>query len=131
MRGKWVLVYFYPRDDTPGCTTQACGFRDAESRLERAGVAVVGVSPDDEKSHAKFAQKFSLPFPLLADAGAEVASRYGVWQEKNMYGRKSMGVVRTTYLVDPKGVVAHRWDKVKVDGHVEDVLATVTRLSGG
>lgn len=124
--GKWVVLYFYPKDSTPGCTKEACGFRDASKDLQAAGAVVFGVSPDDEKSHAKFAEKQSLNFPLLADTKQTVCEKYGVWQEKSMYGKKYMGVVRTTYLIDPQGKVAARWDKVKVPGHVEDVLETLS-----
>ena len=120
-RGKWVVLYFYPKDDTTGCTKEACAFRDNHASLDRNGAVVLGVSPDDEMSHAKFAGKYNLPFALLADVGAKVCAQYGVWQEKSMYGRKYMGVVRTTYLIDPKGKVARRWDKVKVPGHIEAV----------
>ena len=124
---SWTVLYFYPKDDTSGCTKQACGFRDADAALRDAGLLVLGVSPDNEKSHGKFAKKYALPFPLLADVGATVCTAYGVWQQKSMYGRKYMGVVRTTYLIDPAGRVAHRWDQVKVDGHAEDVLAVARR----
>ncbi|MBB6431456.1 thioredoxin-dependent thiol peroxidase [Algisphaera agarilytica] len=121
-KGKWVVLYFYPKDSTPGCTKEACAFRDAAADLQKAGAVVFGVSPDDVKSHAKFAAKQELNFPLLADPDQAICTKYGVWQEKSMYGKKYMGVVRTTYLIDPKGKVAHRWDKVKVPGHVEAVL---------
>ena len=125
--GRWLALYFYPKDDTPGCTKQACSFRDSDQRLRDAGVAVLGVSPDDVASHEKFASKFSLKFPLLADEGHHVCDRYGVWQEKSMYGRKYMGVARITYLIDPQGKVAHRWDKVKTAEHADEVLAEVER----
>ncbi len=127
--GRCVVLYFYPKDDTPGCTTEACGFRDHEAALKKAGAVVLGVSPDDEESHGKFAAKFSLGFPLLADQDAKVAQKYGVWQEKNMYGRKYMGVARTTYLIGPDGKVAHRWDKVKPKDHADQVLAAVTAVT--
>ncbi|MEX0653760.1 MAG: thioredoxin-dependent thiol peroxidase [Phycisphaeraceae bacterium] len=127
-RGRWVVLYFYPRDNTPGCTKQACQFRDAADTFTDHNVTLLGVSPDDESSHAKFADKFALPFPLLADHDARVCRKYGVWQEKNMYGKKFFGVVRTTYLIDPRGKVAHRWDKVKVDGHADAVLARLNEL---
>ena len=123
--GRWVVLYFYPKDSTPGCTKEACGFRNAAADLKKAGAVVLGVSPDDEKSHAKFADKQSLNFPLLADTGQKACEKYGVWQEKSMYGKKYMGVVRTTYLIDPAGKVRCRWDKVKVPGHVEEVLASL------
>lgn len=129
-RGQWVVLYFYPKDDTPGCTKEACQFRDATDELQRRGATVFGVSPDDETSHERFASKFELPFPLLADHEAKLCERYGVWQEKNTFGRKTMGVVRTTYLIDPQGKVAHRWDKVKVANHAAEVLAKLDELSG-
>ncbi|GAB4193656.1 MAG: thioredoxin-dependent thiol peroxidase [Phycisphaeraceae bacterium] len=127
-RGRWVVLYFYPRDNTPGCTTQACGFRDQMGPLRRHGAVVLGISPDDAQSHQKFDQKHGLGFPLLVDPGQKVATRYGVWREKNLYGRKHMGIVRTTYLINPDGRVAHRWDKVKVAGHIDEVLATLNEL---
>ena len=128
-RGKWVALYFYPKDNTPGCTRQACAFRDADADLKRAGVVVLGVSPDDTASHRRFADKYNLPFPLLADEGAAICQAYGVWQQKSMFGRKYIGVARTTYLIDPSGDVAHRWDKVKVDRHAADVLEEYKRLT--
>ncbi|MEM6755969.1 MAG: thioredoxin-dependent thiol peroxidase [Planctomycetota bacterium] len=128
LKGRPVVVYFYPKDDTPGCTKEACQFRDLSADFKKAGVAVLGVSPQDEKSKAKFAQKHGLNFPLLADHDAKVSDKYGVWQEKSMYGKKYMGVVRTTYLIDVAGKVAQRWDKVKVPGHAEAVLAAVKGL---
>lgn len=129
-KGKWVVLYFYPKDNTPGCTTQACGFRDNEAELQKRGAVVLGISPDDEKSKAKFASKFDLNFPILADEGAAVCSKYGVWQEKSMYGKTYMGVVRTTFLIDPKGKVAQRFDKVKVKGHTEAVLDALDASRG-
>lgn len=128
--GKWVVLYFYPKDATSGCTKQACQFRDAKPEIDRRDVVVLGVSPDDVRSHEKFAAKEALNFPLLADDGAEICGKYGVWQQKSMYGRKYMGVVRTTYLIDPQGKVAHRFDKVKVPGHAETVLTKLDELSG-
>ncbi|MFK7961627.1 MAG: thioredoxin-dependent thiol peroxidase [Phycisphaerales bacterium] len=133
-RGRPVVLYFYPKDDTSGCTKQACGFRDELPAFEALDAVVLGVSPDDVASHRKFADKFELPFTLLADAPAEkgdqpkVCGAYGVWQEKSMYGRKYMGVVRTTYLINADGKVAQRWDKVKVAGHIEAVRAAVEGL---
>jgi peroxiredoxin Q/BCP len=120
-----LVLYFYPKDDTPGCTAEACSFRDLLPRFTQGKAAVLGVSILDEKSKAKFANKYSVNFPLLADADHAVAEKYGVWQEKSRYGRKYMGIVRTTYLIGPDGTVAKRWDNVKVDGHVEDVLASL------
>jgi peroxiredoxin Q/BCP len=128
LRGKNVVLYFYPKDDTPGCTREACDFRDEHSALEAAGAVVLGVSPDDTKSHQKFATKFSLPFPLLADTERQVCDAYGVWGEKSLYGRKFMGVTRATFLIDTQGKVARVWPKVKVQGHVQEILQT---LKGG
>ena len=122
-KGKKVVLYFYPKDDTPGCTKEACSFRDGWSKFRKKGVAVLGVSVDDEKSHRKFADKFSLPFPLLADTDKAIVKAYGVWGEKSMYGRKYMGTHRVTYLIDEKGKIAAVWPKVKPDGHADEVLA--------
>ena len=118
---QWVVLFFYPKDDTSGCTKEACGFRDALPDFEGINAVILGCSPQDTKSKAKFAGKHDLNFPILADDDAKICDKYGVWAEKSMYGKKYMGVVRTTYLIDPKGKVAHRWDKVKVPGHVEAV----------
>ena len=120
--GRPVILYFYPKDDTPGCTAESCSFQDHLPRFSTAKAAVLGVSILDEKSKAKFATKHGLTFPLLADADHAVAERYGVWQEKSRYGRRYMGIVRTTYLIGPDGKVQRRWDNVKVDGHVGEVL---------
>ena len=128
--GRPVVLYFYPKDDTPGCTTESCDFQTRLPKFVKAGNAVVlGVSILDEKSKARFATKHGLTFPLLADPDHEVAEKYGVWQEKMRYGRKYMGIVRTTYLIDAEGKVAKRWDKVSVDGHAEEVLSALTSLS--
>ena len=127
-RGQWVVLYFYPRDATPGCTRQACGFRDALDSLGELDAAVLGVSPDPVASHRKFAAKQGLSFPLLSDDDHRVCEAYGVWQEKSMYGRTYWGVVRTTYLIDPAGNVAERWDKVRVGGHVELVRQRIRNL---
>jgi peroxiredoxin Q/BCP len=126
--GRPVVLYFYPKDDTPGCTAEACSFRDNLPRFESSKAAVLGVSILDEASKAKFAAKYDLNFPLLADPDHEVADKYGAWQERSMYGRTFMGVARTTYLIDGEGKVARRWDKVKVDGHAEDVLQAIDQL---
>jgi peroxiredoxin Q/BCP len=127
--GRPVILYFYPKDDTPGCTTESCDFQSRLPTFTKAGDAVVlGMSILDEKSKAKFANKHGLTFPLLADAEHEVAEKYGVWQEKMRYGRKYMGIVRTTYLIDKDGKVAKRWDKVSVDGHADQVLTELRRL---
>ncbi len=124
-KGKKVVLYFYPKDDTPGCTKEACSFRDGWSKFKKRGVAVLGVSTDDEKSHRKFGDKFSLPFPLLADTGRKIVDAYGVWGEKRLYGRKYMGTNRVTYVIDEKGRIAAVWPKVKPDGHAEEILAAI------
>lgn len=128
LRGKPVVLYFYPKDDTSGCTKEACAFRDARADYEKAGAVVLGVSPDDEKSHARFAAKYDLPFTLLADAGAAVCQDYGVWKEKSMYGKKYMGVERTTFVIDAQGRLARVFPKVKVDGHADAVLDAIRGL---
>jgi len=128
--GQWVVLYFYPKDDTPGCTTEACQFRDGISDYKKRKAAIFGVSPDDEKSHGKFAAKFSLPFPLLADTETKLCQAYGVWKEKSMYGKTYMGVERSTFLIAPDGKLAAEWRKVKVDGHDADVLAKIDELKG-
>ena len=120
-----VVLYFYPRDDTPGCTKEACGFRDDIGNFQSEDTAVLGVSTDTVESHQKFAEKFSLPFPLLADEDHAVAEKYGVWVEKNMYGKKSMGIQRATFLIDKTGKIAAVWPKVKVDGHIREVLKSL------
>ena len=127
-KGKKVVLYFYPKDDTPGCTTESCAFEDNLPKFKSSKAIVFGASILDEKSKAKFAAKHNLTFPLLADADHAVAEKYGVWQEKSNYGRKYMGIVRTTYLIGPDGKVAKRWDNVKVDGHAEEVLTAVREL---
>ncbi|MBL7987768.1 MAG: thioredoxin-dependent thiol peroxidase [Chlorobi bacterium] len=121
-RGQTVVLYFYPKDLTSGCTTQACDFRDNLNRLAAGNVVLLGVSPDTVKSHRKFADKESLNFPLLADPQKELVNRYGVWVEKSMYGRKYMGVERTTFILDKRGRIKHIFPKVKVQGHVQEVL---------
>jgi peroxiredoxin Q/BCP len=126
--GRPVVLYFYPKDDTPGCTTETCAFRDNLPKFGKSHAAVLGASILDERSKAKFASKYDVTFPLLADADHTVAEKYGVWQEKSRYGRKYMGIVRTTYLIGGDGHVVRRWDNVKVDGHAEDVLAAVHQL---
>jgi peroxiredoxin Q/BCP len=125
LRGKPVVLYFYPKDDTPGCTTQACGIRDAYADFRERGAVVLGVSPDDEASHVKFKEKYSLPFTLLADPEHRVAEQYGVWKERNMYGKKSMGIERSTFVIDADGNVAKVMRRVKPDTHAADVLATL------
>ena len=126
--GRPVVLYFYPKDDTPGCTKETCDFRDTLPRFKKSKAAVFGVSILDEASKARFAKKYDVNFPLLADEDHAVAEKYGVWQQKSLYGRKFMGNVRTTYLIDADGKVAKRWDNVKVDGHAEDVLGAIGAL---
>jgi thioredoxin-dependent peroxiredoxin len=123
-----VVLYFYPKDDTPGCTKESCAFQDNLPKFTKSKAAVLGMSVLDSKSKAKFAGKYGLTFPLLADQDHAVMEKYGVWQEKSMYGKKYMGVARTTYLIGADGRVVKRWDGVKVDGHAEDVLAAVQQL---
>jgi peroxiredoxin Q/BCP len=124
-----VVLYFYPRDNTPGCTREACDFRDNLAALQSADTVVLGVSTDSLKSHDKFAGKFDLPFPLLSDEQHEVAEKYGVWVEKKQYGRAYMGLQRATFLIDKQGKIAAVWPKVKVDGHAAEVAAKVRELS--
>ena len=128
--GRPVVLYFYPKDDTPGCTKEACAFQDLLPKLEPGKAAVLGVSILDEQSKAKFAKKYGLSFPLLADADHAVAEKYGVWQEKSNYGKTYMGIARTTYLIGPDGRVKKRWDRVKVDGHADEVRAELGRAAG-
>jgi peroxiredoxin Q/BCP len=125
---KNVVLYFYPRDNTPGCTKEACEFGEQSKKIEKMDTVVLGVSTDSLDSHEKFAEKFSLPFQLLSDENHAVAEKYGVWVEKNMYGKKSMGVQRATFLIDKSGKIAATWPKVKVDGHVEVVSAAIKAL---
>jgi thioredoxin-dependent peroxiredoxin len=125
LRGKPVVLYFYPKDDTPGCTTQACGIRDVYGDFERAGAVVLGVSPDDARSHVKFKEKFELPFTLLADTDHSVAEQYGLWGEKSYMGRTYMGVSRWTFLIGEDGVVKKVFPDVKPASHAEDVLAAL------
>ena len=126
--GRPVVLYFYPKDDTPGCTKEACAFQDNLPTFKKGKAAIFGVSVLDTASKAKFARKYNLAFPLLADEEHEVADKYGAWQEKSMYGKKYLGIARITYLVGPDGKVARRWDAVKVDGHADEVLAAVQAL---
>lgn len=125
LRGRRVVLYFYPKDDTSGCTTEACEFRDAMPRFDAAGAVVLGVSPDSAASHVKFRQKYGLSFPLLADTDHAVAERYGVWKRKSMYGRSYMGIERTTFVIDATGVITHVFAKVKPKGHAEAVRAAL------
>ncbi len=128
LRGKPVVLYFYPKDDTPGCTREACGFRDAMTQLARHGAVVLGVSRDDPESHAAFRAKHTLPFTLLCDPDHAIAERYGAWREKTLYGRKSLGIVRSTFVIDAAGKVARVFRSVKPDGHAEQVLAALDAL---
>jgi len=126
--GRPVVLYFYPKDDTSGCTKEACDFQASLPRFKPSKAVVLGVSILDEASKAKFAKKYDLAFPLLADKEHAVAEKYGVWQKRSLYGRLFMGVARTTYLIGADGKVVRRWDKVKVDGHADEVLAAVNAL---
>jgi peroxiredoxin Q/BCP len=121
-RGSYVVLYFYPRADTPGCTIEACEFRDSYKKMEKSGAVLLGISPDTSKAQKKFEEKFSLPFTLLADADRKVADSYGVVVQKNMYGKKVTGVARTTFIIGPDGKIVHIFNKVKPEGHAEEVL---------
>ncbi|MEN1679738.1 MAG: thioredoxin-dependent thiol peroxidase [Planctomycetota bacterium] len=129
LKGSPVVLYFYPKDDTPGCTKEACAFRDLKDTIKDLGAVVLGVSPDSEASHVKFRDKYELNFPLLADTDHKVAEKYGAWREKNMYGKKSMGIQRSTFLIDGSGKVAKLWKRVKVDGHDEQVIEALKELT--
>lgn len=129
LHGQPVVLYFYPKDDTPGCTREACAFRDQQKALVGLGAKVFGISADSVESHGKFRDKFQLNFPLLADVDHKVAEKYGAWREKNMYGKKSMGIQRSTYLIDASGKVVKVWKRVNVDGHDEQVLAAIKALA--
>lgn len=122
LKGKKVVLYFYPKDDTPGCTKEACAFRDGIDEIKKRGAVVLGVSADSVESHKKFKNKFDLNFPLLADKDKKMVEAYGVWKEKSMYGKKYMGIERTTFIVDENGKIAHIFPKVKVDQHYDEVL---------
>ncbi len=128
LKGRPVVLYFYPKDDTPGCTKEACAFRDRKAEMEQLGAKVLGVSPDSVESHVKFREKYSLNFPLLADSDHAVAEKYGAWREKNMYGKKSMGIQRSTYLIDADGKVAQVWPRVQVDGHDDQVIEALKAM---
>ncbi|MGH6973703.1 MAG: thioredoxin-dependent thiol peroxidase [Stellaceae bacterium] len=125
LKGQHVVLYFYPKDDTSGCTAEACQFRDLFPKFGRSDVAVIGISRDSVASHDKFKKKYKLPFTLAADEQGKVTERYGVWVQKSMYGRKYMGIERSTFLIDGKGVIRGIWCKVKVPGHAEEVLAAI------
>jgi thioredoxin-dependent peroxiredoxin len=128
LKGKTAVLYFYPKDDTPGCTVEACAFRDALPDFSKVKAAIIGISRDSVASHDKFKTKFALPFPLASDTDGKVCEAYGVWVEKSMYGRKYMGIERATFLIDGKGVIRNVWRKVKVEGHAEDVLEAAAAL---
>ena len=129
--GQWVILYFYPKDDTPGCTKGACSFRDGFARFKRAGIVVLGVSADSVRKHAKFVEKYELPFLLLADESKIVVEQYGVWAKKKFMGREYMGILRTTFLIDPAGKIAKIYENVKPEEHAEEVLSEVLRLTTG
>ena len=128
LKGTPVVLYFYPKDDTPGCTKEACGFRDAKATLSKHKAVVLGVSPDAPESHETFRLKYNLPFTLLADVDHKVAEKYGAWREKNMYGKKSMGIARSTFIIDAAGTVAKVFKAVKADGHADQVLEALASL---
>jgi len=128
LRGAAVVLYFYPKDDTPGCTKEACGFRDAKAKLQKHGAVVLGVSPDGPASHEAFRAKYKLPFTLLCDPDHAVAEKYGAWREKNMYGKKSMGIARSTFVIDAAGTVVKVFKAVKADGHADQVLAALAEV---
>ncbi len=128
-KGKWLVLYFYPKDMTPGCTIEACNFRDNLGRISKAGAGVLGVSADSVKRHGKFAENQKINFPLLSDESHAMLEAYGVWQQKSMMGKKYMGIVRTTLLIDPSGVVKKVYDNVKVTGHVDEVLRDLATLA--
>ena len=126
--GRTLVLYFYPKDDTPGCTKEACSFRDMSAEFAAVNAVILGVSPDSAASHGKFIGKFQLPFPLMADEDKAIATAYGVWKEKSMYGQTYMGVERTTFVIDAKGVIRRIFPKVKVEGHVAEVLKSIAEL---
>jgi peroxiredoxin Q/BCP len=131
LRGKTVILYFYPRADTPGCTIEACEFRDTYKKIQKTGAVLLGISPDTPNAQKKFADKFRLPFTLLADPDKKLAQAFGVMKEKNMYGRKVIGVVRTTFVISPEGKIQHIFEKVKPEGHAEEVLAYLKASAKG
>lgn len=129
--GRWLVLYFYPKDSTPGCTTEACEFTDSLKKFEKLEAAVLGCSADDAKSHEKFIVKYKLKFPLLSDPTHATMEKYDAWGEKSMYGKKMMGVIRSTVLIDPAGKVARHWKKVKAAGHAEEVRKALAELKAG
>ncbi len=128
LKGKNVVLYFYPKDDTPGCTVEACGFRDSFKEIKKLGAVILGISPDNAVSHDKFINKFNLPFTLLPDTDKKMCQDYGVWVEKSMYGKKYMGVARTTFIIDKNGKIAKVFEKVKPEGHHQEVIETLKTL---
>src|SRR4030095_7495194 len=126
LKGKKVILYFYPKDMTTGCTAEACSFRDNIKKIEKKNAVVIGVSADDTKSHVKFKDKYKLPFTLLSDPAHKMLEDYGVWQEKSMYGKKYMGIVRTTFIIDEKGKIEKVFEKVKVNGHINEVISSLS-----
>ena len=130
-QGRWTLVYFYPEDDTPGCTTEACQFRDLHQAIRNEGAEVWGISPDGSASHRRFREKFALPFTLLSDEDHAVATAYGAWGLKKSYGREYMGIIRSSFLVGPDGRVARAWPRVKADGHAAEILAALAEAKAG
>lgn len=127
-RGKWVVLYFYPKDNTPGCTKEACGFRDEHTVLDSLNAVVLGISKDSVQSHEKFIRKFNLPFSLLSDVAGQVIEIYGAWKQKSMYGKTFMGIVRSTYLIDPEGKIAKIYPKVKVEKHIVEIIDDLKNL---
>jgi peroxiredoxin Q/BCP len=130
-QGRWTIVYFYPKDDTPGCTVESCQFRDADAEFRAGAADVWGISPDGAASHRRFREKFDLPFTLLSDEDHSVAESYGAWQLKSMYGKEYMGIQRSTFLVDPDGRIARTWPRVTADGHAAEVLAALAESRAG
>ncbi len=128
LKGKNIVLFFYPKDDTPGCTVEACGFRDSFKDIEKLNAVILGISPDSVKSHENFVNKFSLPFPLLSDNEKQMCKDYGVWVEKSMYGKKYMGIARTTFIIDGNGKIAKVFEKVKPEGHNAEVIEVLKTL---
>jgi peroxiredoxin Q/BCP len=128
LRGRWVVLYFYPKDNTPGCTREACAFRDSFPAFAERNAVVVGVSPDSVRSHQRFKERYGLPFTLVSDPGGRIAQLYGVWRERQLYGRRSLGVVRTTFLIDPAGIIRAVFPNVRVDQHADEVLHRLIEL---
>jgi peroxiredoxin Q/BCP len=124
-KGKKIVLYFYPKDDTPGCTKEACSFESNLKEIKKKGAVVIGVSADSSDSHSKFTQKYGLSFPLISDEKRKIVKAYGVWKQKSMYGKKYFGIERTTFIIDEKGIIRHIFQKVKVDGHIQEVLAAL------